>query len=62
MAATDLFDRFVKQLTENERQVLSRMIASYRNDLQGARSEEARVRIAEEFIRSAHDFLRAENG
>lgn len=62
MAATDLFDRFVKQLTENERQVLDRLIASCRNDLQGARSEEARVRIAEEFIRSAHEFLRAENG
>jgi hypothetical protein len=60
MAAVDLYDNFLQRLTEIEQQYLVDLIASSRADLQGARSEEARLRVADEFVRNARDFLRAE--
>jgi hypothetical protein len=59
MAAVDLFETVVKELADRERQQLSDLILSARSDMFAARSEEARVRIVNEFIRDAHDFARA---
>jgi hypothetical protein len=59
MAAVDLFESFVKELTDSEQRQLSDLILSVRTDMFAARSEEARVRIVAEFIRDAHDFGRA---
>jgi hypothetical protein len=59
MAAVDLFETVVRELTDRERQQLSDLILSARSDMFAARSEEARVRIANDFIRNAHDLVRA---
>jgi hypothetical protein len=50
MAAVDLFEMFVAHMSEENRRVLAGEIASRRKDLLAARSEDARVRIATEFI------------
>jgi hypothetical protein len=59
MAAVDLFENVVKELTDRERQQLSDLILGVRGDMFAARSEEARLRIVNEFIRDAHDLSRA---
>ncbi len=57
MAAMDLFDSFVGSLSAKDRDVLKDVLSSWRQDLLAARSEEARLRIAEECIHEAHDRL-----
>lgn len=58
MAATDLFDDVISGLTEKEREQLKEFVQIRRQDLFAARSEEARVRIVEEFIREVRDRLK----
>ncbi len=58
MAAIDLFDRVLRDLTDEERKSLSGLIATTRQNLLAARSEEASVRLAEDFVRTVHDLAR----
>jgi hypothetical protein len=55
MAAVDLFERALRGLTEPKRSVLASLVAHTREDLLEARSEDARIRITHEFIRTAYD-------
>ena len=55
MAAIDLFESFVHDLAEKDREALRDYIIQQRRDLLAARSEDARVRITHEFI---HDVKR----
>jgi hypothetical protein len=57
MAAEDLFVSFVAKLTERERLKLGDAIKTRRADLFAARSEDARVRIVNDFLQEAHDLL-----
>jgi hypothetical protein len=50
MAALDLFDAYVASLPPKERQAASDMTAARREDLLAARSEEARIRIVNDYI------------
>lgn len=58
MAAEDLFVSFVAKLTEKERLKLMDAVKNRRADLFAARSEDARVRIVNDFLQEAHDLLR----
>jgi len=58
MAAVNEFQNVVDRLSARERETLSDYVRQVRDDLLAARSEEARVRIAEEFIVEAHDRLK----
>ncbi len=55
MAAIDLFNRVLRDLTDDERKSLAGLITTARQNLLAARSEEASVRLAEDFTRIAHD-------
>ncbi len=59
MAAMDEFDNLVKGLSDKERDTLKEYILQARENLLAARSEEARIRVAEEFITDVHDRLRS---
>ena len=59
MAAVDLFQKFFSSLSDRDRAGLSDYVKACREDLEAARSEEARIRIAENFVRGAHDLLRS---
>ena len=58
MAATDTFEAFTGSLSEQERKHLQSFIKSQRTDLLAARSEDARLRIVNEFIAEAHRLLK----
>jgi hypothetical protein len=60
MAARDMFDAFLNSLPERDRELLRDLIGARRGDMLAARSEEARVRIADEFIREARLALRTQ--
>ncbi len=60
MAAFDTFAHYVSLLTENERKALDVIIKNEQADLSAARSEEARLRIVQRFIASAHNILKSE--
>ncbi len=53
MGAREMFESFTAALPERDRETLRDLIASRNGDMLAARSEEARVRVAEEFIREA---------
>jgi hypothetical protein len=53
MAATDHFERILRELSEQERRTLLPLISTTKEDLLAARSEEARIRIVETFNRRA---------
>jgi hypothetical protein len=57
MAAEELFASVLAKLTEKERLKLAAPIKIRKADLLAARSEEARLRIANEFLQEAHDLL-----
>ncbi|MCC6396749.1 MAG: hypothetical protein IT282_06990 [Bacteroidetes bacterium] len=57
MAATEKFEEYVGGLTSREREALQRVLAHCRAELLAARSEEARVRIVEEFVQDIRDRL-----
>jgi hypothetical protein len=50
MAAVDLFESVVAELSEKERTMLADSLRSWRTDLLAARSEDARVRLVSDFI------------
>ncbi len=60
MAAREMFESFITALPERERELLRELIAARRGDMLAARSEEARVRAAEEFIREARTNLKVQ--
>ena len=51
MAAREMFESFIGALPERDREMLRELIGVRRGDMLAARSEEARVRAADEFIR-----------
>jgi hypothetical protein len=50
MAAVDLFESVIADLSERERTMLADALRSWRSDLLAARSEDARVRLVSDFI------------
>lgn len=48
MAAVDLFESFVADLSDRDRATLGESLRSWRSDLLAARSEDARVRLVSE--------------
>ena len=50
MAAIDLFQRVVGELSEAQRKMLASSLAAWREDLLAARSEEARLRLVHECL------------
>ncbi|HTX98735.1 MAG TPA: hypothetical protein VMG09_01810 [Bacteroidota bacterium] len=60
MSAVDMFTKYVGSLTESEKKSLDAFIKNEQADLFAARSEEARLRIAQRFIASAHSLLKSE--
>ena len=55
-----MFEAFTASLPERDRELLRDLIGARRVDMLAARSEEARVRIADEFIREARTTLRTQ--
>ncbi len=60
MAARDLFESYAASLPDRDREALRELIAARRTDMLAARSEEARVRVAEDFIREARSALKTQ--
>jgi hypothetical protein len=58
MAAFDTFSTFARTLGIRERTALQDVESTVWADLLAARSEEARMRIVESFIREARELLR----
>jgi hypothetical protein len=58
MAAVQHFEKFCADLTEKDRRILEDVIRTRRADLLAARSEESRVRIVNEFVNDALEFLK----
>jgi hypothetical protein len=58
MGAFDSFQLFLQDLSGKDLEGLKEHIESSRADMLAARSEEARLRIAEEFIRTSVVLLR----
>ena len=50
MAATDMFESFLSSLSTDDKEKLKDFIKDQRNEMFAARSEDARVRIASDFI------------
>lgn len=59
MAAWELFTSFLDSLSVKERDALKDLVASHREDLLAARSEEARVRMANDFVKEAKEQVKA---
>ena len=57
MAAMDTVQEFLASLSEHDRATLDRYIRAQCADLFAARSEDARMRIAMNFIQEVHDQL-----
>lgn len=57
MAAMDTFRSFLASLTPRERDSLQDLVHDQESDLLAARSEDARVRLVNDFIRVAHESL-----
>lgn len=52
MAAMDTFDDYLRALHPDESDRRQRMITQCRSELLAARSEEARVRLVQEFVKA----------
>ncbi len=57
MAAHEKFETFNAALSPRDRSQLTEFIASTREEILAARSEDARVRLVQEYIREAHEKL-----
>jgi hypothetical protein len=55
-----MFESFIAALPERDREVLRDLIGVRRSDMLAARSEEARVRVADEFIREARTTVKVQ--
>ncbi|HXG01554.1 MAG TPA: hypothetical protein VNL69_12230 [Bacteroidota bacterium] len=58
MAAVDAFHRFLSTLSPEDRAQLDGLIREWREELLAARSEEARLRIVQEFIAEARERMK----
>jgi len=54
MAASDLFEATLNQLSSNERERVKDFVSSQRKEMFAARSEDARTRIVHDFIKELH--------
>ena len=54
MAAIDLFERVVGEMSQKQREELAAILAGWREDLLAARSEEARLRLVHEYLAATH--------
>ncbi len=59
MAGVNEFQSAVERFSAREQELLKDLVRETREDMLAARSEEARVRIAETFIAEAHDRLKS---
>jgi hypothetical protein len=57
MAAMDTFLSVLDSMTPRERDLLQDLVRNQESDLLASRSEEARVRLVNEFIRQVHESL-----
>jgi hypothetical protein len=57
MAAVEMFESVLAELSDKERAAIEDSIKGKRTDLLAARSEEARVRLVSEFQREVRDLL-----
>jgi hypothetical protein len=60
MAAREMFESFIAALPERDREVLRELIGARRGDMLAARSEESRVRVADEFIREVRASMKVQ--
>ena len=58
MAASDLFEASVNQLSTEERERIKELIANRRQEMFAARSEDARTRIVHEFVKELRERLK----
>ena len=58
MAAIDNFHSFNSSLSKEEREGLKDLITQHQAELLAARSEDARTRITEHYIKEVHDILK----
>ncbi len=58
MAAVDLFETYVASLPPKERQAAAETTAARRQDLFAARSEDARIRIVNDYIEDLRELIR----
>jgi hypothetical protein len=57
MAAFDTFDDFNASLSTEEKEQLKDLVSAKWSELLAARSEDARVRLVHEYIKTVHDTL-----
>ena len=57
MAAFDTFQHFNESLRQAERELLRDLTRRRREELLAARSEDARVRLVEDFIQEVHNVV-----
>lgn len=57
MAARDAFEQFIESLPEGKKALLDGFIKQQRDELLAARSEDARLRIVQEFIEEVRERL-----
>jgi hypothetical protein len=55
-----MFESFIAALPERDREMLRELIGARRGDMLAARSEEARVRVADEFIREVRTSMKVQ--
>ncbi|HEX7572980.1 MAG TPA: DUF2950 family protein [Bacteroidota bacterium] len=60
MAAQEMFESFIAALQERDREALRELIGARRGDMLAARSEESRVRVADEFIREVRASMKVQ--
>ena len=59
MAAEDTFNHFIASLTNAGRESVKALTKAKREELLAARSEDARVRMVQDYIKEVHDLLLA---
>jgi len=58
MSATEMFQAFNNGLSTSERALIETLLRSRSEELMAARSEDARVRLAESYIGEAREWLK----
>jgi hypothetical protein len=58
MAAIDMFETFLNQISNDDKEKVSSFIRNQRVEMFAARSEDARQRIAHEFMKEVKALLR----
>jgi hypothetical protein len=62
MAAFDTYQVFTRSIPERDQQALRELQLMTWNDLVAARSEEARLRVVENYMREVHERLTKQKG